>query len=195
MDINIFESREKKTSVRIISDVPVLGRLVWATLSSDFLVVDRKADLTVIVSDDLTVTEKGACIYVGDKKRTLLPRQIQLSRPLSVEALYESAVALTKAGEITGAGFAFNPEISCVTYNGASSRLTEKEKALFLLLLSRVGECVSREEIERALWGGEAVGNAADVYVCHLRKKLEGIAGPGVLLSVRGRGYMLKNIK
>jgi DNA-binding response OmpR family regulator len=60
------------------------------------------------------------------------------------------------------------------------------------LLLSRVGECVPREYIDNELWNGETAGNCSDVYVCYLRKKLEKIAGPGVLISVRGQGYMLK---
>ena len=71
---------------------------------------------------------------------------------------------------------------------------SEKAKKLFALLLSRADECVSRDEIEEILWRGSVSGNCADVYVCYLRKKLERIAAPGALLSVRGQGYMLKKL-
>ena len=53
---------------------------------------------------------------------------------------------------------------------------------------------VTREELDCALWNSTSSGNCTDVYICYLRKKLEKIAGPGTVLSVRGRGYMMKKI-
>ena len=83
-------------------------------------------------------------------------------------------------------------EKGSAAFNGKEVRLSQKETELFILLLSRVGECVERREIQAMLWGDKDCGNDCDVYICHLRKKLESIAGPGVIVSVRGRGYMLK---
>ncbi len=66
--------------------------------------------------------------------------------------------------------------------------LSEKEFAVFSLLLSKRGENVSREEISAAIGAGNS--NEADVYICFLRKKLER-DGKRMILTARGVGYKL----
>ncbi|WP_366516059.1 winged helix-turn-helix domain-containing protein [uncultured Pseudacidovorax sp.] len=66
---------------------------------------------------------------------------------------------------------------------------------MLALLAERAGEVVTKEEIVRAWMGDEgdsaAVGNAVEVYVHKLRRKLE---KPGLTIrTVRGLGYLLEN--
>ena len=68
--------------------------------------------------------------------------------------------------------------------------LSEYEYKVLGLLCDRRGEVVTREEISRML-GGE-MSNMCDVYICHLRKKIDSALGLKLILTVRGKGYTVK---
>lgn len=79
-----------------------------------------------------------------------------------------------------------------ITYRGKSASLTDREAKLFDYLYSRRGEIVSRTELLHAVWENETCAtNITDVYISYLRQKLVPVFGQGVLLSVRGKGYVL----
>lgn len=80
-----------------------------------------------------------------------------------------------------------------VTYRGESVTLTEREYKLFEYLFSRRGTLVTRDELNAGVWdtSPERGTNVADVYISYLRKKLRPIFGDGVIISVRGKGYIL----
>ena len=68
--------------------------------------------------------------------------------------------------------------------------LSEYEFSVLSRLISRRGEVVSREEIQKLL--GFSEGNMGDVYICHLRRKIDNKLGLKLIYTVRGKGYMLK---
>ena len=68
--------------------------------------------------------------------------------------------------------------------------LSEYEYKVLGLLCDRRGEVVTREEISKML-GGE-MSNMCDVYICHLRKKIDSSLGLKLILTVRGKGYTVK---
>ncbi len=68
--------------------------------------------------------------------------------------------------------------------------LTENEFKLISCLYERRGEAVSREELSSVL--GSSESNMCDVYICMLRRKLDNRFGIRFLITVRGKGYMLK---
>ncbi|MBB2174823.1 response regulator transcription factor [Gluconacetobacter johannae] len=67
--------------------------------------------------------------------------------------------------------------------------LTAREWAVIELLARRPGAICSRERMEEALYGfGEEIeSNAIEVFISRVRKK----TGPGLIHTVRGRGYRL----
>ena len=67
--------------------------------------------------------------------------------------------------------------------------LTESEYKVLMRLGEADGQPVSREEL-RAVLGAED-GNITDVYICHLRRKLEVPFGTRIIETVRLRGYRL----
>ena len=81
-----------------------------------------------------------------------------------------------------------------VERSGTAIKLTAKEFDLLLLLIQRPHQVHSREAIFAALWGPQIVGddNLIDVYVRHLRRKLEPPGQPTLIQTVRGVGFMLK---
>ena len=82
-----------------------------------------------------------------------------------------------------------------VTVAGREVRLTGKEYAILELLVLRKGMVLTKDAFLNHLYGGmdEPEAKIIDVFICKLRKKL-GIAGAGGLIgTVWGRGYMLKD--
>jgi DNA-binding response OmpR family regulator len=78
---------------------------------------------------------------------------------------------------------------------GGCTPLTEAEAALLSHLAENAGRAVAREELQARLWGmfGSRVeSRAVDMHIARLRGKLgDDGARPTIVLTVRGKGYML----
>jgi len=74
--------------------------------------------------------------------------------------------------------------------------LSRREADLLELLLRRAGTVVRRETIEDALYNfNEPVTpNAVEAAVSRLRRKLDEAGATGALHTIRGVGYMLKDV-
>lgn len=69
--------------------------------------------------------------------------------------------------------------------------LSDNEYRVLALLCENRGEIVERERIYSLL--GAEDGNMGDVYICHLRRKIDNKLGIKLIYTIRGKGYMLKN--
>lgn len=71
--------------------------------------------------------------------------------------------------------------------------LTARETEVLAVLLERADRIVSKSEILRSVWGDEFAGdrNIVEVYVGHLRHKLDEPFGRDTIETVRGEGYCL----
>jgi two-component system response regulator CpxR len=79
---------------------------------------------------------------------------------------------------------------------GVEIALTSAEFDLLDLLLRRVGQVVTREEIARAILGRPLNYNdrSVDMHVSNLRRKLgEAGKGSGRIKAIRGAGYSFTN--
>lgn len=85
-----------------------------------------------------------------------------------------------------------NPRnLTAVTRKGII-HLTPKEYDILEYMMKRAGECLSPEDIYRAVWGAEPFScqMVVAVHICHLRAKLEGDPSrPRILKRIRGKGY------
>jgi DNA-binding response OmpR family regulator len=72
--------------------------------------------------------------------------------------------------------------------------LTRREFDLLELLLRHPGQVLSRETIFEEVWGYDFLGdsNVIDVYIGHLRRKIDMGFEPKLLHTVRGVGYTLR---
>lgn len=86
----------------------------------------------------------------------------------------------------------YDPATLTVSCGEESAELTKKEGALYELLLRHRGTPVSREAMRNEIWSEDNDTNCTDVYVNHLRRKLDKVLGDDSIVSVRGVGYMLK---
>ena len=85
-------------------------------------------------------------------------------------------------------------ERNTVTYDGKAIELSKKMYDLLVYLLSNRNKVVSREQILDAVWGYEYVGNTnvVDVYVRHIRSKIDDIYKVKLIETVRGFGYIIR---
>ncbi len=74
-------------------------------------------------------------------------------------------------------------------------QFTAREYALLEYLAMRAGELVSRTDIWEHVYdfNSEATSNVVDVYITHLRKKIDSPGQPSFIETVRGRGYLIRN--
>jgi DNA-binding response OmpR family regulator len=105
-------------------------------------------------------------------------RRRQDARPLAETSLRHGSVCMVPASRT-------------VSVDGQYVPLTNREFWLLETLMRHKGRVVTREQLLETLHGrsDEAVGNAVDVHVHHLRRKL----GNAFIKTVRGQGYTLSD--
>ncbi len=82
-----------------------------------------------------------------------------------------------------------------VCRGGRSIELTAREYALLEFLAARAGQVVSRSDIWEHVYDfhSDPESNVVDVYVGHLRKKIEQPDRPKLIHTRRGQGYVVGN--
>jgi DNA-binding response OmpR family regulator len=79
--------------------------------------------------------------------------------------------------------------------DGERAELSEREHQLLRYLAQHAGRAIPREELLENVWQIDARGvstRTVDMHVARLREKLrDNSEQPQVLVTVRGRGYML----
>lgn len=82
-----------------------------------------------------------------------------------------------------------------VCYDGAQIELTHREFELLRVLLENKNIVVSRDALLQKVCGYDYMGetNVIDVYVRHLRAKLDDVYQVKIIRTVRGVGYVIKD--
>ncbi len=90
---------------------------------------------------------------------------------------------------LAASGITLDPATRAVSYRGQPVDLAAKEYALLLALMQHPGRALSRAQLEQHLyaWGEEIGSNAVEVYIHHLRRKLDAQA----IRTLRGVGYVI----
>lgn len=83
-----------------------------------------------------------------------------------------------------------------VTRDGMRIDLTTKEFSLLEFLMRNIDKVVDRNAIARQVWGADfdPDSNVIDVYINHLRKKIDSPYPKKILKTVVGQGYVLNKI-
>ena len=81
-----------------------------------------------------------------------------------------------------------------VTYEGQEISLTNREFLMLKTLLENKGIVLSRDTLLERVCGYDYIGetNIVDVYVRHLRAKIDEAFGIKLIHTVRGAGYVIK---
>ncbi|OYT99041.1 MAG: DNA-binding response regulator [Burkholderiales bacterium PBB1] len=90
---------------------------------------------------------------------------------------------------LTAQDVRLDPAARSVEQAGKAVLLSGREFDLLQALLLNAGRVLSREQLEKRVygWGQEVDSNAVEVHIHHLRRKL----GSTLIQTVRGVGYML----
>jgi DNA-binding response OmpR family regulator len=96
--------------------------------------------------------------------------------------------AILEAGDLT-----FDPGARRAWRGDTAIQLTSREMALLEFLLRRKGDIVSKSEILEHVWDDSFEGdpNIVEVYVGHLRNRLDRPFGRSAIETIRGVGYRL----
>ena len=74
------------------------------------------------------------------------------------------------------------------------ANLTAKEFDILEYLMQNEGRVLSRDKLANHIWNYDYDGgsNVIDVYIHHLRKKVDGDREEKKIITVKGAGYMVK---
>ena len=81
-----------------------------------------------------------------------------------------------------------------VTYDGHSISLTNREFLMLKILLENRDIVLSRDTLLDRVCGYDYIGetNVVDVYIRHLRSKIDDVFGVKMIQTVRGAGYVIR---
>jgi selenide,water dikinase len=139
----------------------------------------------------------------GDRRnREFAASHVESAAPPALEALaYDPQTAggllvslpAERAAVLEAGGLRLDPATRRAWRDGVEVELTARELALLEFLLRRRGEAVSKREILQHVWDDQFEGdpNIVEVYVRHLRNKLDRPFGRAAIQTVRGTGYRL----
>ena len=119
-----------------------------------------------------------------------------LTKPFDLDELYARVRALLRrshgrsAPQLRHGDLVLDPASRTVTRGADLVNMSRREFAVLQELLECRGRVLSREQLERRLygWHDEVESNAVEVYVHHIRKKL----GNEIIRTIRGVGYMVE---
>lgn len=111
-----------------------------------------------------------------------------------IRALLRRSGSLTTQQTIRYKGIELFGKDKDVQVHGQSIKLTLKQYELLEYLIQNSGKILMREQIFDRVWGFDSDTTVAivEVYVHHLRKKLEPFGYQKDIQTVRGIGYILK---
>jgi len=157
--------------IRQTSDVPILMLTAYGE------VPDRIEGLNSGASDYLPKP------FDLDELVARVHAQLRMRRPQPRTVFYLADLSL-------------DVESRQVRRGGVEIALTPKEYDLLTCLIQNPNKVMPRERIIESVWGYDFDGedNILEVYVRHLRNKIELSDQPKLLHTVRGVGYVLKEI-
>lgn len=127
-----------------------------------------------------------------------------LTKPFSTEellarirsALRRSLKLQNKSNIITYKNISLNRTSCEVKIDVETIELTKKEYQLLAYMLINKNQVLTREQILNAVWGYDYYGdsNVVDVYIRYLRNKLHDNSNEKYITTVRGIGYMMKEL-
>ena len=159
----------------------VLGKMRINKVHTPVLMLTAKDSL----SDKVTGLNLGADDY--------------LTKPFAFEELLARIKSLLRRGEIKSTQMKVaDLELDTVRHkakrNEVEIELTSREYALLEFFMRNKNKTVTRETISEKIWNinFDTGTNVIDVYVNHLRQKIDGNFDKKLIHTVRGAGYVMR---
>jgi DNA-binding response OmpR family regulator len=125
-----------------------------------------------------------------------------LIKPFAIAELTARLRALQRRRQTTGVGvtiavgdLTLDPSSRTVRRGGRTIAVTAREYALLEYLMRRAGCVLTRAMIAEHVWdfSFDQASNVVDVYIKHLRDKIDAASEPSLIQAVRGVGYVLRD--
>lgn len=122
-----------------------------------------------------------------------------LAKPFDFEELIARIRAIIRRGsnnassELRAGDIVMDTEARTVTRAGKTVELQGKEFDILEYMMMNQGKVLSRDKISNHIWNYDYCGgsNAIDVYIHHIRKKLDSGFEEKKIVTVKGVGYKL----
>jgi DNA-binding response OmpR family regulator len=125
-----------------------------------------------------------------------------LTKPFEIEELHARVRALMRRksddkAQLKNGDLSMDLITRQVTRDGMRIELTTKEFTLLEFLMRNIDKVLDRNAIARQVWGTDfdPDSNVIDVYINHLRKKIDNPYPKKILKTVVGQGYVLNRIE
>lgn len=185
-----FEAFDKVRPDLILLDI-MLPDMDGYTILSRIREADERVPVIIVSakSDEISFVKglnKGADDYMA-KPFSILELMARVRAGLRRASLYIREIG----------GFAVDNNTYRATYDQKDLRLTLKEFKLLRLLIGQAGVTVTREELFRAVWGEDYIGETRtlDMHVATLRDKIKTCGGCAeCIVTVRGIGYRFEAV-
>ena len=174
------------------SEVPVI------LLTARDAVMDKVAGLDAGANDYITkpfaIEELLARIRVVLRLRPAANRQTQHGAAPAAPTAAQDEAQVPPEGTITVGRVTLDPSRRLVLVDGEAVELTMREFDVLRVLMVNAGIVLSREKIASLACGYDYLGetNIVDVYVRHLRAKIDDRFGIKLVNTVRGVGYVVR---
>lgn len=146
------------------------------------------------VMDKVSGLDAGADDYVT--KPFAIEELLARIRTALKHAEGASTNATQRETVLTAHGVALNVDRHEVAVRGEAVSLTQREFEVLRVLLEHKNRVLSREQLAQLALGYDFVGtsNVVDVHVRHLRAKIDDRYGIKVISTVRGVGYVVREV-
>ncbi|MEK4201702.1 response regulator transcription factor [Cytobacillus sp. FSL K6-0265] len=153
----------------------------------------------ILLTAKSSVEDKVSGLDLGANDYITKPFQIEelLAR---VRVAFRNKVTEEVANEddvLTIANLKVNEKTREVFRGDTSIELTPREFDLLVYLLENKRQVLNRDQIVEAVWGYDFIGdtNVVDVYIRYIRKKIDVENLPALIHTVRGVGYVIREMK
>ncbi len=152
------------------------------------------------LQDDIGIIMLTARDEVTDKVSALnLGADDYIPKPFAFDELLARIRAVLRRYKVGGepltyADLELNQATQEVRRAGRLIELTSQEYKLLLLFMRHPRQVLTREQLLERVWGytTEIDTHVLEVYIGHLRQKLEAQAGSRLIQTIRGFGYALR---
>ncbi len=172
----------------VVLDINLPGASGYALCKS----LKSKASFPILIltsrdalSDELKALDIGADDFLTKP----CPPQRLIARIESLLRLYEKVGNILQINDLT-----LDTDTYRVGYGHNYTFLSETEGKILNILMDAYPEIVSKEDLFRALWGGELFvdENILQVNISRLRNGLQLVDGRDLIQNIRGKGYRLE---
>jgi DNA-binding winged helix-turn-helix (wHTH) protein len=161
--------------------------------------VNRLVEQLISSMDELTdgghpLLNRNALQHLVERCQSLLVGS-SLAALTTFGGLGAAALESDRMKELRVGPLTLDPRSLDVTVHDRPLNLTRKEYDLLRFLLSHRGEALARERILEQVWDRDHLGkeNLLDVYIRSLRSKLRPVGGEGMIQTLRGTGYIVRD--